>query len=96
MNIRIGKYELQPSVGSLERWDLVEYVERTKKDGGGTYESTNALAYSITLAYALQTIIGMRLAEREDTVTLEEYVALYIAEKTGLETTIKSVINTNT
>lgn len=96
MNIIIGKYKLEPSVGSLERWDLIEQVERTGKTSGEKYDAEKVLAYSVGLEYALQTIISMKLAEIAGNVTIAEYLALYIKEKNEVLDTIRKITNFNT
>jgi hypothetical protein len=93
MDIIIGKYKLVPSVGSSDRWDLIEQVERTGKTSGEKYEAEKALAYSVNLEYALQNIIAMKLAEIAGNVTLAEYVTQYIKEKKEIIDIIRKITN---
>ena len=91
MNIIIGKFKLEPSIGSLERWDLIEQVERTGKTSGEKYGAEKALAYSVNLEFALQTIVSMKLAEIAGNVTIGEYLAQYIKEKNEIFDTIRKI-----
>jgi hypothetical protein len=91
MIIQLGKFELEPSAGCTDRWDMKECVTRTKKNSTAKYSASKTIAFSINLEYALETMIAMHLAEDNEKVTLQEYLEAYKVEKNKLLKTITQI-----
>jgi hypothetical protein len=77
-----GKYKL---ITQEYGFDLVEIKIREKRDGfganaaktGETYEADDAIAYNVTMDYAINKIAHLLLHEQESTLGLNQFLKEY-------------------
>ena len=72
-------YTLEPED---RRFNLYKAVTRTKEATGEKYDSQDSLGYGMSLDHCIETIITDSLADKQETLTLRQYIDEYKKLKT--------------
>lgn len=78
MNIQYGKYRLEPEGRSF---NLIKTTDRVSKKGGLVELS---MGYGMRFETCIESIITDKLADRDETFTLRQYIDEYKALRTEL------------
>lgn len=81
MDIKIKEFLLTPSLNSPTRFDLQREITRTKRESTETYRALEDLGYGMSLPSCIEHIISIKLTEKEDIVTLKEFITEYKNER---------------
>ena len=83
MNIKIDeRFKLNQTTG--DRFDLVEIVERKKKNSEDTYSAESVVGYDMRIESCISRIISERLKNKKETVSLKQFLEEYKKEKEEL------------
>lgn len=86
MNIEFENYRMEPEDC---RFNLYKKGESTKKETGEKYESETVLGYAMSFERCLHVIATDILAEKEKTVSINEWIAEYKAIMNKLMNVLK-------
>ena len=79
MNILIENYFLFPEINATDKWNIRKTNTIDKKKYKNAKNDTNEfiLSYGVTLERAIDIVVKDKCADKNETVTLMEYIKIY-------------------
>lgn len=81
MIVKVKGFRMIPSVNAPVKWDLQKAVVRTKKESKEQYDDWEDCGYGMSMEHCAECIIAEELLDREEEVSLREYIEAYKKER---------------